>query len=96
MEVDFSLRVIATPDVLFRQVREEGVLLNLADEHYFSTDEVGARMWSLLTSARSIRQAYDALLDEYDVDAGRLHDDLDGFVRELVQRGLVRLERTDG
>ena len=93
MDLNFAHRVVASPSVLFRRVREEAVLLNLADEYYFDTDETGARMWILLTSAPSIGQAYDSLREEYEVDADRLRSDLEAFVRDLVTSGLVRVER---
>ena len=62
MAVSFSDRVRVAPDVLFRLVGEEAVLVNLQTERYLGLNPVGTRMWSVLSSASSIQAAYDELL----------------------------------
>jgi hypothetical protein len=52
-------RVAIGADVLVRELQGELVLLNLKSETYFGLDEVGTRMWSVLTSTPSIRAAVD-------------------------------------
>ncbi len=67
------------------------MLLNLQSEQYFGLDEVGTRMWFALTSANSMQEAYEALLAEYDVDAEKLRQDLQGLVEKLVEKGLIEV-----
>ena len=78
--------------VLVRQVDDELVLLNLDNEEYYGLDEVGAAMWSALTSTPSLETAVNRLLDRYEVDAATLTRDLDRLVRDLNDRGLVELD----
>lgn len=91
MAFSFSSKVCARPDVLVNCVEGESVLLNLASESYFGLDEVGTRMWGVLTTSPSIQSAYDSLLTEYDVSADQLRQDLDGLVQTLLDNGLVEL-----
>ncbi|MCB9103885.1 MAG: PqqD family protein [Anaerolineales bacterium] len=84
-------RVVAPPDVLIRELDGEAVLLNLASESYFGLDEVGARMWQVLTTSESIEAAYDQLLAEYDVEPERLRQDVLDLVDQLAAHGLVDL-----
>ena len=65
--VSFSERLTVAPDVLFRLVGDEGVLLNLNTTLYLGLNPVGTRMWNALTSAGSVKAAYDALLREYEL-----------------------------
>jgi Coenzyme PQQ synthesis protein D (PqqD) len=58
-------------------------------------DAVGTRMWTVLVEAASIQQAYEFLLDEYDVDAEQLRCHLLEFIGELEQNGLIEI-RHDG
>lgn len=74
---------------MVRKVGEESVLLDLKTERYLGLDDVSARFWDLLTSGGSIQSAYETLLAEFEVDPERLRNDLDDFVQELVQFGLV-------
>jgi hypothetical protein len=85
----FDSTISISPDVMVRKVGEESVLLDLKTERYLGLDEVSARFWDLLTSGGSIQSAYETLLTEFEVDPERLHNDLDDFVQELVQFGLV-------
>lgn len=91
MLISFDSCVRIAPDVLTRQVGVETVLLNLKSERYLGLDEVATRMWQVLTSVKSIKVGYENLLQEFDVDAERLRQDLDGFVQELVELGLVQV-----
>ena len=89
MALAFDSTISISPDVMVRKVGEESVLLDLKTERYLGLDEVSARFWDLLTSGGSIQSAYDTLLAEFEVDPDRLRQDLDDFIRELVQFGLV-------
>lgn len=91
MTISFSQRVIAPEDVLVRELEEQSVLLNLETEQYFSLDEVGTRMWALLTDRGSIQAAYDALLAEYDVTPDLLRSDLIALIERLQEKGLLTL-----
>ena len=87
--VSFSERLTVAPDVLFRLVGDEGVLLNLNTTLYLGLNPVGTRMWHALTSARSIQAAYDALLVEYEVEPARLRADLEEFIQRLLGQKLL-------
>ena len=89
MTLAFNSIIAVSPDVMIRKVGEESVLLDLKTERYLGLDDVSARFWDLLTSGEPIQSAYDTLLQEFDVDPERLRDDLDAFVQELIQFGLV-------
>ncbi len=89
MPLSFSDRVRVAPDVLFRLLSDEAVLVNLKTERYLGLNAVGARMWNVLTTADSVQSAYEALLREYDVESSRLRADLTGFLDQLVDQQLI-------
>src|ERR1700746_2734056 len=91
MTCPFSSRATVAPDVLFRLVGDEAVLLNLKTELYLGLDPVGTRMWHVLKDAPSIQAAYDTLLGEYEVEPERLQADLDEFLGKLVEQKLVEI-----
>lgn len=82
-------RVIASENVLVRELQGESVLLDLGSESYFGLDEVGTRMWRVLTSAPSIEAAVATLFGEYAVERDQLRADLARFVATLADAGLV-------
>jgi hypothetical protein len=58
---------------------------------YFGLDEVGTRMWAVLTTSVSLQAAFDTLLAEYDIDEQQLQRDLRTLVEKLVEHGLVEI-----
>jgi hypothetical protein len=91
MAVSFAQRVRVAPDVLFRLVGDEGVLLNLNTEMYLGLNLVGTRMWNVLGSASSIQAAFDELLQEYDVEPAQLRADLEEFIDHLLAQKLIEI-----
>jgi Coenzyme PQQ synthesis protein D (PqqD) len=89
MSVSSSERVNAAPDVLFRLVGDEGVLLNLRTQQYLGLNPVGTRVWTVLEHGETIQAAYDTVLREYDVEPVQLRLDLDRFIGQLVEHELV-------
>jgi Coenzyme PQQ synthesis protein D (PqqD) len=85
------MRVLVPSDVLIRELDGESVVLNLKSERYFGLDRVGTRMWTALSMSESIQEAYELLLNEYEVDAERLRLDLQNFVEQMVEHGLVEV-----
>jgi hypothetical protein len=74
-----------------KSVDGELVLLNIANEHYYGLDEVGAAMWHAVAEAPTIDHAVQMLAEQYDVDLETLRNDLEHLLEELSERGLVEL-----
>jgi hypothetical protein len=87
LTLDSILRI---PDsILFTPVDEEAVLLNTCTNRYFSLDDVGARVWSLLGEGKILREIHQTLLEEFDVEAAQLERDLLELATQLLENGLV-------
>ena len=93
MSTPFDSKVAPSADIMLRKVGDESIVLDLKTERYLGLDDVATRIWEVVTTAGSIQSAYDALLTEFDVDPERLREDLDEFVQELLQLGLVHQDR---
>jgi hypothetical protein len=91
MTIPFSDRIRIAPDVLFRVVADEAVLVNLNTEVYLGLNEIGTRMWDVLNSAGSVECAFETLLREYEVEPAQLRADLAAFVDELLAQKLVEI-----
>ena len=89
-----TARVRPTDDVLFQDIQGEAVLLNLATGVYLGLDQVGTRLWQLLTEHEQLGAVVDAMLGEYDVSRERLERDVMSLSTRMLSEGLVR-EVTD-
>jgi hypothetical protein len=86
-----TTRAIKPNHVLFQEIGAESALLDLNNEHYFSLDDVGTRMWAVLVSAASIQEAQESLLREYEVETAQIQHDLYDLIQQLVQHDLLQL-----
>ena len=84
-------RISIPKDVLFHEVDEEMVLLNLVSGKYFSLDDVGTRMWALMTEYEQLKAVHQALLEEYKVDPQQLEQDLLALTDKLAANGLLQI-----
>lgn len=78
--------------VLFQDLDGEGVLLDLATETYYGLDDVGTRIWSVLTAAPTIEVGLASLIAEYAVAEDVLRRDVASLVGSLLERGLVEIQ----
>ena len=90
MIVALDGRAFATSRVLCKDLGDEAVLLDLETETYFGLNAAGSRLWSLLTTSPTIRDAFAVMLEEYDVAPDELERDMGALINDLVGRGLLR------
>lgn len=86
-----ELQLTAPEHVMFRELDGEAVLLNLQNEMYYGLDEVGTRMWQLLTTSESVQAAMDSMLEEFDVTPETLEQDVARMIQELQEHGLLEI-----
>ncbi|MEO1087810.1 MAG: PqqD family protein [Acidobacteriota bacterium] len=65
------------------------VLMETRTGRYIGLDEVGTRIWQLLTELRDPAKVVTAMDAEYDAPRERLEQDLAAFIRQCRDRGLL-------
>ena len=76
------------PDVVFRRIGDEAVLVpivnNVGDlSCIYTLNETGARLWELFDGVRDVEEICGLIAGEFDVQTERAADDISGFVEEL-------------
>ena len=87
-ELSLADSVAIKPNVLFRELDGEAVLLSLDAGIYYGLDPEGTKIWELIAELGSLRLVFDAMLREYDVDTATLERDLLRLVNDLCANGL--------
>lgn len=82
--------------MLFRQLDQEAVLLDLKSGTYFGLNDVGARAWQLILEHGQLSQVLDALLQEYEVESTIVERDLLELAGQLVARQLAVVQPDGG
>lgn len=77
--------------VVFCNLNDEAVLLDLASGVYFGLNQVGASIWRLLETPRKLDQIGTELQREYEIDAETCGSAVRQFVTQLASKGLITL-----
>lgn len=86
---------VVTDDQLSTRLADEIVILGLRDSVYYGLSDVGARIWDLVQTKRTLGEIVSVLIEEYDVSREEAADGLDRLIRELETRGLVAITLPD-
>jgi hypothetical protein len=77
------------PDVVWRRVGDETVVVNLKTNRIYSLNRTGARLWELISAGHDAEAAAATLLTEFDVDEGELRKEIEAALEHLAQAGLI-------
>lgn len=78
-------------DVIYQELDGEMVLLDMKSGEYFGIDTIGSRIWVLLEQGKSPGQTQDILIQEYDVDPVTCSRNVQEFLLELKEAGLIEV-----
>jgi hypothetical protein len=79
-------------DWLAAKVGDEMVMMSATKGNYIGLSPVGARIWELLETPRSMESLCGALIGEYDVDPATCRAEVDSFIATLSQQQAVRID----
>jgi hypothetical protein len=78
-----------SPDVVYRELAEEVVLVNLETNRIFALNETGARFWQLLVAGCSQAEIVSCLSSEFQIGPDLVTDEIDGIIGALAKEGLI-------
>ena len=90
-----DVEVAISDGVLFQELNGELVLLSTHTGEYFGLNEVGAKMWVLLTSDWSVSDMLKSMLSQYEVSEEQLVGDIERFLNALEDAKLITVIRSD-
>jgi len=90
--MDLNKKVTFADTVFAQEVDGEMVLLDMNSENYFGLDEVGTAIWQAMQEKESLKEVFEVLLEQYEVEEDVLKKDLIAFVEKLKESGLLKVE----
>ena len=94
MELSSKSQVVSSRYLVGAEVGEEIILLHLENGLYFGLDDVSARIWKLLQEPTTVGEIERVLLEEYEIDGDRCHEDVVRLLSDLIEQGLVEASDT--
>ena len=84
-------RFVVSPDQVSCDLGGEAAILHLKTAIYYGLDPVGARVWDLLRTPKTLAEIRDALLTEYEVDSETCERDLRDLLEKLAAGRLIEI-----
>ena len=88
--IDETTRVVRNETIPTGEVDGELVALDLDRGQCFGMDEIGSAIWSLAAEPVTLGAIVDQLTDRFEVDRERCLTDVEPFVGDLINEGLLR------
>jgi Coenzyme PQQ synthesis protein D (PqqD) len=84
--------VVATPDQVSSDLAGESVILSLKSGTYFGLNPVGSSIWQLIQEPKTVGKVYEAILEEYEVDAQTCEADVQALLSDLLSAQLIEIK----
>ena len=78
-----------SPDVVFRELGDAAVLVDLASNEIFELNATGAAIWTLVAEGQPIDTIVEHLVSRFDVDPPTARRECDRLLGELRARRLL-------
>ncbi len=89
--ISLTTLVVASKNQVSAHLGDEAVILHLEDGVYFGLNQLGASIWHLLESPRTVAEIREAIMAEYEVEPQRCEQDLLHWLKELQHQGLIEI-----
>jgi hypothetical protein len=80
------------PDIIWKNVKGEIVLLNPVSGKYYGLNKVGCAFWEKVDGKRSLSEITSLLLEDFNVEKERLVKDIEDLMKTLTGNNLVILD----
>jgi hypothetical protein len=77
------------PDIAWRRIGDESVVLNLKSSAYYTLNETAALLWETLGEGLPPHKAVERLCAEFDAEPAAVSRDVEAALAELLNERLI-------
>ena len=90
--MNIKSKVILSNNVFAQEIDDETIILDAITQEYFSLNEIGKVIWSLLSENKNLEEIKVQMLEMYEVPEEQLEKDLLNFFQALAKKGLISID----
>ena len=90
--MNIKSKITLSKNVFAQEIDEETIILDSVTQEYFSINEIGKVIWSLIEEKKNLEEIKAEMLDMYEVPEEQLEKDLLNFLQALEQKGLIKID----
>ncbi len=91
-KVELSSVIMRNEAIVFTDLDDSIVMMDVDEGHYYELDPVAARIWMLLEEASSASKICEALAGEFEVDAETCQRDTLEFLQAALEQRIFELQ----
>ncbi len=80
-------------DHVATSIGDETAVMSIKRGRYYAVGSVAERIWQMLEAPVSPREIIKRLLEEYDIAPDKCESEVEAFLNELIEEGLVEEHR---
>jgi hypothetical protein len=77
------------PSVVYTELADGAVLLDLDTKHYYNLNETGVRIWQLIDDAKDASEVAEKLSKEFEVDSMKALASIERLLGDLEKNRLI-------
>ena len=89
MVPDLDTKLRQGQDHVATSIGDETAVMSIKRGRYYTVGSVAERIWQMLEAPVSPREITERLGEEYDIAPDRCKSEVDAFLVELIEEGLV-------
>lgn len=90
--MNIKSKVILSNNVFAQEIDDETIILDAITQEYFSLNEIGKVIWSLLSQNKNLEEIKAQMLEMYEVPEEQLEKDVLNFLQALTKKGLISID----
>ena len=90
----YGLKIGFKKDVIFSDLEDEMIIMDMNSGKYFGLNETGAKIWSLFDKYGDLKEVVKALCEEYEISKEKCEKEVIRFLKRLQQKDLIHVEET--
>ena len=90
--MNIKSKITLSKNVFAQEIDEETIILDSETQEYFSINEIGKVIWSLIEEKKNLEEIKAEMLDMYEVPQEQIEKDLLNFIQALQQKGLIKID----
>ena len=90
--MNIKSKITLSKNVFAQEIDDETIILDSVTQEYFSINEIGKVIWSLLEEKKNLEEIKAEMLDMYEVPQEQIEKDLLNFIQALEQKGLIKID----
>ena len=90
--MNIKSKITLSKNVFAQEIDEETIILDSETQEYFSINEIGKVIWSLIEEKKNLEEIKAEMLDMYEVPEEQIEKDLLNFIQALQQKKLIKVD----